>query len=55
MIEVVAYDPTLLQSASSMHNSGGTPSGSLAPSYGYDEEDEEDWEDEAPRRGRRGF
>jgi hypothetical protein len=57
VIEVVAYEPTLLQSASSMHNSGGTPSGSLAPSYGYDEEDEEDWEDDgkASRNGRRGY
>lgn len=38
--------------------SNGTTVGagsSEAPSYGYDEEDEEDWEDEAPRRGRRGY
>ena len=40
--------------------SNGTTVGagsSEAPSYGYDEEDEEDWEDDdkASRNGRRGY
>ena len=38
--------------------SNGTTVGagsSEAPGYDYEEEDDEEWEDDAPRRGRRGF
>ena len=36
---------------------GATSNEMLSPSYGYDEEDEEDWEDDgkASRNGRRGY
>jgi len=42
---VLGYEPTLLQSASALNQSGGKPSGSLAPDY--DEENDEDWGDDA--------
>ena len=45
----LGYEPTLLQSASALNQSGGKPSGSLAPDY--DEEDDEDWGDEAATGG----
>ena len=46
---VLGYEPTLLQSASTLNQSGGKPSGSLAPDYG--EEDDEDWGDDAAAAG----
>ena len=50
-MDVVVFEPTLLQSAS-LHGSGGKPSGTLAPTYD-DEDDDEEWEDEEDAVGGR--
>ena len=51
---VVAFDTASSMMVAVTSSTTATPGESLAPGQYNDEEDEEEWED-APRRGRRGY
>lgn len=52
---VVAFDTASTMMVAVTSSETATPGESLAPGQYDDEEDDEEWEDDAPRRGRRGF